>query len=760
MQFKSIKLKIAVLSGLCLLVTAAALVVYAVSATRATQGYVTAHVADLVDKTTKESLLAIAGKQAGFIQSELQVNLDTARTLADTFGVLKKEWDATTDHGSANIADTLNDILLSVLEDNPKFLGTYSAWAPNALDGMDTDHMGDTTHGFDASGRFVPYWNRDEHGKIARQPLVEYESQEKHENGVRKGGWYLGPKETGKESVLDPFPYIVQGKKDWLTTLSVPITVNGRFLGVAGTDLRLNFLQDLSQEVAKSLYGGKAEVVVLSNMGLVVADSSKPERIGGPMSKVIPDGWESALKVVQSGTDMVDLGKTSDMVRVISPIQLGRTGKPWAVLIQVPPAVVMADAHALESALRDRARSNAAWQVGVGLGVALLAIAMIWFFAGGLARPIRKAAAYAQSVAKGDFSHKLDVRQADEIGTLADALRSMVGNLQQMIREAESKSREAAEEAAKAKEATAEAEEAKQQAQRARREGMLGAAGKLADVVERLTSASSQLSVQIEQSNKGAVEQKARAEETATAMNEMNATVLEVASNASQAAEGSDKAKLKAQEGAQIVRKVVAAIGEVQTQAAQLKENMAVLGRQAEGIGRIMDVISDIADQTNLLALNAAIEAARAGDAGRGFAVVADEVRKLAEKTMTATNEVGGAIRDIQSGARSNVASVDSAAKAIDQATELAGKSGEELGAIVSIVDVSADQVRSIATASEEQSAASEEINQSITEVNRISIETADAMQQSSRAVVELADQAQVLRNLIEEMQSEDGGQG
>jgi methyl-accepting chemotaxis protein len=181
---------------------------------------------------------------------------------------------------------------------------------------------------------------------------------------------------------------------------------------------------------------------------------------------------------------------------------------------------------------------------------------------------------------------------------------------------------------------------------------------------------------------------------------------------------------------------------------------MDVLGKSAGSIGQVMGVINDIADQTNLLALNAAIEAARAGDAGRGFAVVADEVRKLAEKTQTATKEVGEAIGGIQRGTRKNLENVESAAHTVEQATELAGKSGEALEEIVHLVEISTDQVRSIAAASEEQSAASEEINRSIEDISRISSETASAMNQSAQAVGDLATQAGSLRQLIEKMKS------
>ncbi len=363
---------------------------------------------------------------------------------------------------------------------------------------------------------------------------------------------------------------------------------------------------------------------------------------------------------------------------------------------------------------------------------------------------------YLAQVAGEIASGNLDVRFREQKreGGVYHVMRGMVQTMKDKITEAEAQTAEAAEQARLARIATDEANAAKTAAECARAEGMMHAAQQLDKVVEIVSSASEELSAQIEQSSRGAEVQSQRVAETATAMEEMNATVLEVARNASQAADSSAEARAKAVAGSDVVTQAVASIRSVQTVSLALKEDMAALGKQAEGIGRIMNVISDIADQTNLLALNAAIEAARAGDAGRGFAVVADEVRKLAEKTMAATQEVGDAIRGIQQGAVRNMEHVENTTTTIHQATELAGQSGTALEEIVRLVEVATDQVRSIAAASEEQSAASEEISRSVDEINRISGETSSAMNQSAQAVGELAAQTHSLRGLIDRMKT------
>ena len=283
-------------------------------------------------------------------------------------------------------------------------------------------------------------------------------------------------------------------------------------------------------------------------------------------------------------------------------------------------------------------------------------------------------------------------------------------------------------------------------------ERMRAAAQELDGAVQELAAISEGLVAGIGRSDNDAARAARLLTEAATAMNQMTATVREVAHNAADASTASAQTRDKAHEGAQVVSNVTQSIDEVHEVSMALKSDMALLDRHARDITEIMNVISDIADQTNLLALNAAIEAARAGDAGRGFAVVADEVRKLAEKTMTATREVGEAIGGIQSGTTHTIDVVTRTVSRIQGASQLADRSGTALAEIVSMVDLTTDQVRAIAAASEEQSAASSEINRSLDEVDRISGENASFMHQSADSIMELSRQAGVLQDLISQM--------
>ena len=236
-------------------------------------------------------------------------------------------------------------------------------------------------------------------------------------------------------------------------------------------------------------------------------------------------------------------------------------------------------------------------------------------------------------------------------------------------------------------------------------------------------------------------------------MDRMNDTVARIAGDASAAAGSSDQARGKAEVGSSVVKNVIAAIALVDSKTESLKGSLNELGTRAEGIGRIMSVITDIADQTNLLALNAAIEAARAGEAGRGFAVVADEVRKLAEKTMQATKEVGDAVQAIQTGTQNNIRGMEETTAAVGESTRLAQEAGGALREIVDISALSAQQVKGIEHASEEQSKVSEYISTGATQIHAIAGNTASLMAKSRETVAVVSKLTGQINELVRELQ-------
>ena len=385
------------------------------------------------------------------------------------------------------------------------------------------------------------------------------------------------------------------------------------------------------------------------------------------------------------------------------------------------------------------------------IAAVLIGVLLIFFLVRNVLRQLGKDPGELNGIARRVVEGDYNVDDGSKKMGVYGAIVEMVNALKTHIDNAQRESENAREQSRKAQEAMQQAEAASREAQ-SKTEAMLVAADKLEQVGGVVSSASTQLSAQIEQSDRGAAESAQRLSEAATAMNEMNATVQEVAKNAGSASTASAETKQKAEAGAQVVEKAVHSIEQVHQMSLELKDDMAQLNEHAQDITRIMNVISDIADQTNLLALNAAIEAARAGEAGRGFAVVADEVRKLAEKTMASTNDVGNAIKAIQESTAKSMTGVEQSVARIGEATELASQSGAALQEIVATVEATADQVNAIATASEEQSAASEEINQSIVQVNDMSRQTAEAMAEAAKAVSDLAAQAQGLTDLIQEL--------
>jgi methyl-accepting chemotaxis protein len=273
--------------------------------------------------------------------------------------------------------------------------------------------------------------------------------------------------------------------------------------------------------------------------------------------------------------------------------------------------------------------------------------------------------------------------------------------------------------------------------------------GRITDSSSLLASTAEQLSASSAQIEEGANLQSGQTAQAATAMEEMSATVIEVAKNAQQASKSSMDAQEIAANGGEVVKQAIEAMQEVSESTSITAETIGKLGDRSEEIGTIISVINDIADQTNLLALNAAIEAARAGEQGRGFAVVADEVRKLAERTTNATKEISSMINSIQIETTKAVEAMDEGANKVDKGVKLAHEAGTALGKIVTGVQNVTEMVGHIATSTEEQSSTTDEITRSMDSISNVSNSNVEVIGEVSKATGEMARLATELKDLV-----------
>ena len=512
--------------------------------------------------------------------------------------------------------------------------------------------------------------------------------------------------------------------------VGVPLLDNGKIAGTLCINLGLTDITQFTNHVLDfdNIFLTRADGYIMANRD--------DKRIGKSLWEAIPDLKKYSGLQKNSRIQFTNNGKIYEGSLYIV------AGLGWKVWTYKPLEEIQSDSTAN---LHNSAITAIVALVLSALIVHFL-ISMLIF------KPLGKGVVFATAVAEGNLDETLDIKTKDEVGTLADALRNMVTRLKEMIRTTEEKERHALAEAERAQLAVAEAEEARKEAELATRRGILQAANQIEGVVTRIASSTEELAAQSEQVAKAAEVQRQRMTDTSAGMEQMSSSIIEVARNSGQAASNAAKTQQEAGQGVTLVRQVVASVNQVHEQTQTMKIDLTALGKQADSIGAIMDVINDIADQTNLLALNAAIEAARAGEAGRGFAVVADEVRKLAEKTIGATKQVGENISGMQTAARQSITSMDRASAVVEETTTLTHKSGEVLDAILGLAKENAEQAQSIATAAEEQSSASEEISRSLDEVSRLTSETTQGQSESAKAIQQLAEMAGDLSHIVDNL--------
>lgn len=631
------------------------------------------------------------------------------------------------------------DILKNFLEDHNEYLGVYVAMEPNSLDGMDAQYRNTKYHNDD--GRFVP-WVYRSGGNINIRASSGYK------NDSAGGAWYHLPKKVGHEIVMDPYAYDINGKMVLMVDMIVPMFKNGKFLGVVGVDYPMD---TIGEYVSALNVFDSGYAFLFSKGGSIVAHPKYEEYVLGKknfygMDEIGSKIRDAVKNKVSSGSlyTSYDEKEHNETYYAFAPIMIGRATTPYILGLSIPMDKVLSEARHLR---------NIMMIVGVA-GVILVAV-VILIISRLITSPIVQTMRAVEAIAEGDLDVKLPANSLDETGRMQSAVNNMSEKLRLGIKEIKQQTENAEEKTRQAEKAMSEAEAARNQAENAKREGIMHATSRLGKVVGNLSSAADEIFTKSNEILHGNEIQRDRISSTATAMEQMNATILEVAKNAGRASDQAERTRDNAQNGSKVIKNTVSSMNGIQSQAELLKTSMNELGKRADGIGTIMTVIEDIADQTNLLALNAAIEAARAGEAGRGFAVVADEVRKLAEKTMGATKEVGVSINSIQEVAQGNISSMETVVSDISSATEDSRNSGEVFQSIVNDVEETSAMIRSIATAAEEQSATSEEINRSVDEINQIAIETADSTSQANHAAENLSGETAELLSIIEDMKTE-----
>ena len=368
-----------------------------------------------------------------------------------------------------------------------------------------------------------------------------------------------------------------------------------------------------------------------------------------------------------------------------------------------------------------------------------------------LTLPLKRIVAVGEGVVRGDLSLRTGLHRKDEIGVIGERLDNMLDVLEKKIQESNRHAEDAARKAQEVSAALAEAEEKEQRISKIV-EAMSGISSQALDIASSLNDEAVDLANRVDQVKSGSVTQQERLASVSAAMQQMNCVVVEIAHNAASSAEGAEATYEKAQSGVELAKRSVSSIELLLESTTVMHRNILELGDQAVSIGQVLNVITDIADQTNLLALNAAIEAARAGEAGRGFAVVADEVRKLAEKTMSATHEVGKKISSIQASVETSVQGMNSAKAEVETSSGLVKQSGATLEEIVKLASLNSDNAHSIATAAEEHSASANEITENISQVADIAKESADGMIGAVERVRALRNMSNDLRELINKM--------
>jgi methyl-accepting chemotaxis protein len=347
-----------------------------------------------------------------------------------------------------------------------------------------------------------------------------------------------------------------------------------------------------------------------------------------------------------------------------------------------------------------------AYLIAVAFTSVLFAAIAAMMISRSITKPVRHALELAESIASGDLTRQIEIQGQDEVAALATSLKTMQQQLHDTI-------------------------------------------ALIANSSTQLASAAEELNSVTEDAARGVQQQNDEIQQAATAITELSSAVDEVAKTAMATSEASEASARSTELGKQQVVQTVAAIAEIDQDVETSASLVGELALQSQDIGKVLDVIRAIAEQTNLLALNAAIEAARAGDAGRGFAVVADEVRALAHRTQLSTKEIETMVSKIRQGTGAAVQSMQHSKEKSAQALLQAHKAGEALEQIAREISRISDSNHIVASAAEEQSKVSREIDRNIINISDLATQTSAGASQTNAAAHALSNLAVDLNALV-----------